>query len=294
MDNFRDLTINDKDLFDNYLKNLNTKSYEYSFPALYLWRHLCKTKYYIINNCLVIKKETNYGTFFMMPMGYEKSSLEDLILNLKSLSKNNSIYLLGDIEDIFIDDLKKFTTLSFEAVEARDTFEYIYLTNELLNLEGKKYHNKRNNYNSFIHSYKYTITSIDNENKIKDCLELLSNWHLKTTSVSEELCIEIKEITDLLYNLDYLNLCSIAVYVGPYLAGFSVGEIFKDTAIIHIERCNTDYKGIYSFISREFIKKDFRNTTYINREEDCGSPGLRKSKFSYHPIYLLKKSLIII
>ena len=62
----------------------------------------------------------------------------------------------------------------------------------------------------------------------------------------------------------------------------------------YIERCDIKYKGIYSFINREFINKEFRSTKYINREEDCGYPGLRKSKLSYHPIYLLKKSLIII
>ena len=230
----------------------------------------------------------------MMPIGYDKSNLEDLITTLKSLSTKDNIYLLGHIEDSFIDDLKKYTSFSFKIFQNRDTFEYIYLTNELLNLEGKKYHNKKNHYNAFVKSYNYTITSIDNEKKIKDCLDLLDNWHSKTLSLSKELAIETKEITDLLYNLNYLNLCSIAVYVGDSLAGFSIGEIFKDTAIIHIERCNIDYTGIYSFINREFIKKDFKNTTYINREEDCGSAGLRRAKLSYHPFYLLKKSLIII
>ncbi|WP_195963857.1 phosphatidylglycerol lysyltransferase domain-containing protein, partial [Clostridium cuniculi] len=176
----------------------------------------------------------------------------------------------------------------------RDTFEYIYLTNDLLNLEGKKYHQKKNHYNSFINSYDYTVTSIDSEEKIKDCLKLLSNWHSKRTSLCEELQIETKEITDLLYNLNYLNLYSICVYVKKSLVGFSIGEILNDTAIIHVERCNIDYKGIYAFINREFIKREFSKTKYINRQEDCGCPGLRKSKLSYKPLYLLKKSLIII
>ena len=146
MENFKELTLNDKDLFTNYLKDFNNKSYEYSFTALYLWRDLCKTKYSIINNCLIIKKETNDGTFFMMPIGYNKSTLQELILRLKALSTTNNIYLLGDIEDSFICDLKTFTNLPFKIIENRDTFEYIYLTNDLLNLEGRKYHQKKNHY----------------------------------------------------------------------------------------------------------------------------------------------------
>lgn len=294
MENFKELTLSDKDLFNNYLKYFNNKSYEYSFTALYLWRDLCKTKYSIINNCLIIKKETNYGSFFMMPIGYNKVTLQELILKLKELPTNDTIYLLGDIEDSFIYDLRAFTNLPFKIIENRDTFEYIYLTNDLLNLEGKKYHQKKNHYNSFINSYDYTVTSIDSEEKIKDCLKLLSNWHSKRISLCEELQIETKEITDLLYNLNYLNLYSICVYVKNSLVGFSIGEILNDTAIIHVERCNINYKGIYAFINREFIKREFSKTKYINRQEDCGCPGLRKSKLSYKPLYLLKKSLIII
>ena len=117
MENFKELTLRDKDLFNNYLKDFNNTSYEYSFTSLYLWRDLCKTKYSIINNCLIIKKETNYGSFFMMPIGYNKATLQELILKLKKLPTNDSIYLLGDIEDNFIYDLKTLTNFHFKIIE---------------------------------------------------------------------------------------------------------------------------------------------------------------------------------
>lgn len=292
MDNFKFLTIDDKDLLNSYLKDINNKSYEYSFASLYLWRDLCNTKYSIINNCLILEKETDDGTFFMMPLGYDKNTLQDLVLSLKLQSRNNSIYLFGDIEDNFIIDLKKYTNLPFSIMENRNNFEYVYLTNDLINLSGKKYHKKKNHYNSFVNSYDYSITSINTNANINDCLNLLYNWHTNKPCICNELKIETKEITDLLHNLNYLNLYSIAIYVKDELVGFSIGEILKDTAIIHIERCDTNYKGVYAFINNEFLKKDFANTIYVNRQEDCGCLGLRKSKLSYHPLYLLKKSLI--
>ena len=230
----------------------------------------------------------------MMPLGYEKDKLNNLIFTLKKLSTNNNIYLFGDIEDNFINDLQNYTDLSFKITQDRDNFEYIYSTDKLLNLSGEKYHKKKNHYNSFINSYNYTIKSINDEKSILDCLNLLKKWHKNKNILCEELFCETKEITNLLYSLDFLNLKTIAVYVNNNLAGFSIGEILNDTAIIHIERCDIKYKGIYAFINREFINKEFRSTKYINREEDCGYPGLSKSKLSYHPLYLLKKSLIII
>ena len=33
---------------------------------------------------------------------------------------------------------------------------------------------------------------------------------------------------------------------------------------------------------------------FVNREEDCGDEGLRKSKMSYHPIELIEKNTVTI
>lgn len=292
MENFKTISIKDKNLFEKYLLNIPNKSYEYSFITLYLWRNLCNTKFSIINDCLIIRKELNDDTFFMMPLGYDSSKLQDLIIKLKKLSPDNNIYLFGDIEENFINDIKNYTNLPFELIDEKDTFEYIYLTNDLLQLKGKKYHKKRNHYNTFVSSYNYSIEVIDNEEIINDCIHLVNDWHKNRVICCKELLFETSAINDLLHNLNYLNLKSIAIYINGILAGFSIGEIFRDTAIIHIERCDIKYKGIYSFINNEFIKKDFSETKYINRQEDCGCPGLRKSKLSYYPVYLLRKSLI--
>ena len=35
-----------------------------------------------------------------------------------------------------------------------------------------------------------------------------------------------------------------------------------------------------------------KNYKYVNREEDVGVPGLRKSKESYHPVKMIKKYML--
>lgn len=291
------LTINDKNLFDEYTKQINTKSYEYSFSSLYLWRNLCDIKYIIIDDCLIVQKiEEGKGKFFMMPYGYKKESLQSIVEKLKTISNdlNDQIYLFGDIENSFIKDLEDSTNFEIKIIDDRDDFEYIYKTADLINLRGKKYHRKKNLYNYFTTHYKYNIKPIDSQFIIDDCLHLLKVWHKSKVTCSKELSMEIGEIQDFLYKLKELNLQSIAIYIDNKIAGFSIGEIVKDTAVIHIERCDISYKGIYSFINREFLNLYFSNTTFVNRQEDCGNLGLRKSKKSYYPCHLLKKSLVII
>lgn len=284
------ISYEDKNLINYYLNSINTHSYEYTFNSLYLWKDLCKTNIGIIYDTLIIQKyDDNKGFFFMMPYYKNTKSLFKTLDYLKFKYKD-FLYLLGDIDDIYLDLLKKHYNI--DILENKSSFEYIYLTDDLINLKGKKYHKKRNHYNNFINLYNYTCLPIDNEQIINDCLKLLSRWQDKKCICSKELLVEPSSIKNVLYLLDDLSLKSIAVYVNNNLAGFSIGEKFKDSAIIHVEKCDTTYRGIYSFINNEFLKTSFRDTIYVNREDDCGCKGLKKSKESYHPYKLINKYFV--
>jgi hypothetical protein len=60
---------------------------------------------------------------------------------------------------------------------------------------------------------------------------------------------------------------------------------------IHAEKALPVYEGIYSKINQCFAAHVCEGYKYINREEDMGIEGLRKSKMSYNPVRLLKKSV---
>lgn len=284
------ISYEDKNLVNYYSNFINTLSYEYSFNSLYLWKDLCQTNIGTIYDTLVVQKyDEDNGFFFMMP--YYKN-IESLYKTLDYLKSNftDSKYLLGDIDNTYLNLLKNRYTV--EVLENKNSSEYIYRTTDLINLKGKKYHKKRNHYNNFINLYNYSFSPINSKKIINDCLLLLSDWKNKKSISSKELLIEPSAIKNILYSLNDLSLNSIAVYVDDNLAGFSIGEIFKDSAIIHIEKCNTDYRGIYAFINNEFLKTCFKDTIYVNREEDCGHKGLQKSKKSYYPYKILNKYFI--
>ena len=67
------------------------------------------------------------------------------------------------------------------------------------------------------------------------------------------------------------------------IVAFSIGEMLNDdTAIIHFEKSDPTIRGLYQVINHEFVVHAWPHTTYINREEDMGIPGLRHSKESYN------------
>ena len=291
MKGFKSLTLEDKNTLSRYFKNINTVSYEYLFSSLFMWRDVYNIEYSIINDALVILRKEDKGKYFMTPLGYTKDSLPLIINELRRLSYTDKdfYFLFGDVEEDFKNCMEEKFKNHLEIIEDINDFEYIYNTKDLIDLKGTKYHKKRNHYNMFKKLYNYTIKEISNDRIKNDCLNLLNTWAINKNTISFPFESEKCAILECLSNLKYLDLKSIALYDNNSLIGFSLGEISNNTGIIHIEKANNDYNGIYAFLNREFLLKDFSKTNFINRQEDCGDLGLRQSKESYYPIQKLKK-----
>lgn len=294
---FKCLTLEDKEIIEKYIDKSKLDSYEYLFSSLYMWRKLNNIKYAVLDDVLIIEKnEEGKGTFYAQFFGYKKDNLTSIIDELikRNLEFTDRDYLFGDVGDEFVDDLKKYTDFSIDLVEDIDDSEYIYNTQDLIELKGKKYHSKKNHVNSFLKTYSYDIKTINNENVKSDCMDLLHKWHEEVAvTVDKEMLMEIDAIKDLFRELHFFDLNSIAIYVDGDLAGFAVGEKVNDKmALIHVERGEIAYKGIYAFLNKQFLVESFQDTEFVNRQEDTGNEGLRKAKKSYHPEKMIKKYLV--
>ena len=294
---FKSLTLEDKEIIEKYIDKSKLDSYEYLFSSLYMWRKLNNIKYAVLDDVLIIEKnEEGKGTFYAQFFGYKKDNLTSIIDELikRNLEFTDRDYLFGDVGDEFVDDLKKYTDFSIDIVEDIDDSEYIYNTQDLIELKGKKYHSKKNHVNSFLKTYSYDIKTINNENVKSDCMDLLHKWHEEVAvTVDKEMLMEIDAIKDLFRELHFFDLNSIAIYVDGDLAGFAVGEKVNDKmALIHVERGEIAYKGIYAFLNKQFLVESFQDTEFVNRQEDTGNEGLRKAKKSYHPEKMIKKYLV--
>ncbi|MBQ5902636.1 MAG: DUF2156 domain-containing protein [Clostridia bacterium] len=62
-----------------------------------------------------------------------------------------------------------------------------------------------------------------------------------------------------------------------------------DTLFVHVEKGLIEFSGVYQVMVQKFAETYAGDVLFINREEDDGVEGLRKSKLSYHPIGLLNK-----
>ena len=184
----------------------------------------------------------------------------------------------------------------FEFKRQRPLYDYIYTSEKLINLSGKKLQSKRNHINRFTaqHSdYKY-ISITENPSEVSRCKDMLEKWYNLNKESSDD-SLELDFITTSLYldNFEALKLRAGAIEVDGEFIAFSLGaKLSEDTFIVHVEKAFADIQGAYPIINQQFVINEAAEFTYINREEDMGYPSLRKAKMSYRPDILLEKYIV--
>ena len=290
---FKRLAIEDKNIFEKFVYPYKFLSCEYSFTTLYIWREACDVCFTIYKDALIIKKKDFEGRYyFMQPLGYSSENLKEIIDMLMVYKTENDMeYLFKDLEEEFMEEIRNIydDVKDICIEEDRDNFDYLYESEKLIKLSGKKLHGKKNHYNSFVKNYDYEVKDIEDAEVIKDVIIAAEKWY-EANNDDYMLKCELQGIKDILKNMKIINTKGIAVYVDDKIVAFSLGEkLNDDLAVIHIEKADVNYSGVYSFINKAFVDRNFNDVKIINREQDLGIAGLRKSKLSYHPFKLEKK-----
>lgn len=296
---FKKITLKEKSLYYKYIDKNKFLSCEYSFATLFMWKEFNEIEYDIVNNIFIIKKYDNKnGVFFMEPLGdIDDNSLINIIDYLESIrKKEKSKWLFGDVNINFLNRLEAIYKENLIFEDEINNFDYVYNFDDLRNLSGRKFRKKRNKYYQFIKNYNYKTSFfksfLDNKEK-KECLEFLDEWSLENKEIDEEFLAEIDGTRNLINYLGELDLDLIKLYVDNKLIGISIGERFNDSMyIVHVEKCLREFKGAYAFINNALLKNSFSDLKYVNREEDLGVLGLRKSKMSYNPKFFERKYLV--
>lgn len=182
----------------------------------------------------------------------------------------------------------------------RNDSDYIYLSKNLMDLPGQKFHKKKNHVSHFMHLYenRWTFKAFSHSNLDFDVLKVEENWleeriaqsggieKLEKTILFEKQCIE-----SAVKNSKILGIFGGILYVDEKPVAMTLASKISDSvADVHFEKAFGEYaqNGAYAVINNLFAK-EFSNYLYINREEDMGIEGLRKAKLSYKPDIVLDK-----
>jgi len=175
--------------------------------------------------------------------------------------------------------------------EERGHWDYIYSVEDLTELKGKRYHKKKNLLNQFVKKYEYTYVPFEPQ-LIEQAMAMQQDWCTwRDCESSEILSAENESISRIFKNWDRLRgILGGAIFVEGAMVAYTVAEgLTNETVVIHFEKGDTQYKGIYQAVNQMFLAHSAGNFTLVNREQDLNDPGLHKAKLSYHPIDFLQK-----
>ena len=253
---------------------------EFTFANLYLFRDTYDYKAALLpDGQPVISGVKNNEPFIMLPFGIP----EDNELLYSFFDKH--IYIKNLAQEFVQKHQISLEQMGFCIVEDRDNFDYMYLRKELANLEGKKYHKKRNLVKQFINNYEYREEKINKDN-LSDVYLVLDQW-----IQSKDDCGDAVAAKEALDRIEELELCGYVYYVDSTPAAYVLGEPLARGKgfVVHFEKAVGSYKGIYQFINKAFASILPSKFSFINREQDLGDQGLRQAKMTYRPSGFVKK-----
>jgi hypothetical protein len=287
---FKPIALEDRDFIQKKLWEYRPDTSELSFSNLFMWKShygfLCS----LYRDWLfVIGDNMGNGVQALPPIGPpSRVDATRTLLEWIAAGKGVAEPRIDRADSRFVSELAGASGFAIEPV--RDHFDYVYNTKDLIELAGKSYRAKRNHLNYLLRTLK-PVYEIMNESHIPECLTLAERW-CESRTCEDDLSMEGEgdATREALLHLGELNLDGAVITVNGRVEAFTLGELLNpETAVVHIEKANTEIRGLYALINQQFCEKRWKDVPAVNREQDLGEPGLRRAKLSYSPDHMVEK-----
>lgn len=286
---FKKLDPANKAAYDEYLLNCEQRGCEYNFANLYLWG---RQKAAFLDDSLVFFSQFNQKSVYLFPLcrGDLKKTLDAIIHDARTRG------IPCRLTSLTHDDCDKLEALypgQFRIHHDRNTFDYIYAIEDLATLKGKKFQKKRNHLNRFkLQHPNYQLAPITDENTpaIK---ELLDRWYANRLEVDPTADFQMEQaaIYRALRHREELGMEGLVLIDNDQLLAMTLGSpLSQNTFDVQFEKAidESAYVAMCSSFAGHLMQK-YPNLRYLNREDDLGIEGLRKSKLAYNPVTLIEK-----
>jgi len=291
MIHFHKLEPQDKARYAPYLKHGAHRGCSYGFTNLYLWG---RQRVAIVHNHLALFSHFDGHSMYPFPMGEGdvKPVLDAIIADSHERGIPCRITGLTEKEKAI---LEQTYPGQFRYHCDRNSFDYVYDINDLADLKGRKFQQKRNHVNKFEAAHPdWEVRPLD-ESNLEECKALTDRWYQRRQEEDPhlDLLMEQEALRRAYHCYRELELEGLALYVEGRMVAMTMGSFLsEDTMDIHFEKADVDVQGAYAAINRAFaryLREKYPNVQFLNREDDTGKPGLRQAKLSYNPHHMVEK-----
>lgn len=286
---FVPLGLEHKKEVDAAFKQTEPAISEFTFTNLFIWRHYYKVSLSRYGGfLLLLSRREGKPPFFFPPWG-DGDARPVIRQCVEYIGRQNESACIERAPGGYVErHVRPSPDLAMFADP--DNEDYVYDSQDLIELKGRKYDGKRNAISKFQRSSRYEYRRID-DNLIKLCLELQDFWCAeRKCELYARLLEERRAIIEAFSNCGMLGIRGGAILMDGKVEAFSLGEkLNSNTFVVHIEKANQTIPGLYAMINQQFAAHEAPAFAYVNREQDLGDEGLRMAKESYQPAFKVQK-----
>jgi len=286
---FQKLNPAHKAAYDEYLLHCGQRGCEYNFSNLYLWG---RQRAAFLGDNLVFFSQFNQRSVYLFPVcrGDLKATIDSIIHDAHT---RDIPCRLTSLTHADCDLLEALYPDKFHFHHDRNSFDYIYSIEELSTLKGKKFQKKRNHLNKFKQLYPdHRFVPLTDENT-PDVENMLQRWYKQKLEANPDgdFYMEQVAICRALRHRKELDMEGLLLMDGDEILAMTLGSFLGgNTFDVQFEKAieETAYVAMCSGFAAYLMEK-YPDLQYLNREDDMGIEGLRKSKLAYNPVMLIEK-----
>lgn len=295
----QEIRLEDYEKLNNYYQLRRPEAADSNLLDLYMWKDCYPTWYFTNDFGLMWVAKSEDGQYYSSSPCCKEENLEACFFETQKyfnevLKKKLIMYV---VDKQMIDTLN-LSEEEYVIIPDRTYADYVYDAQKMRTFSGKKYHGKKNHLNAFKRQYegRYRFEFLGKNNK-EEILNFLEDWKQYKEDAEEQGFIDCEAvgIKYILENEEVFDYKIGGVYIDDKLEAFTIGNYGRkeDMVYIPVEKANPGIRGLYPYICSQFLIEAFPEAGKVNREDDMGLEGLRKSKLSYNPIYMVEKYTII-
>lgn len=290
---FKRTELEDKELIQTYFRRYPSRSCERTFVNALLWSRHYPVTFAVVENALVFRS-ADKGEAYTYPAGEEQDVKRALDRLMEDTKRRGVPFVMYHVTPEQFEQLEMWYPNRFEITYDRDIADYIYESEKLSTLAGKKLHAKRNHINKFKAEHENWCYETMTENNLEECFQMALKWRSENgcdedREKNAEMCVTLNALR----LFKELELTGGILRVDGEIVAFTMGEaLCEDTFVVHIEKAFAGIQGAYPMINQQFVEHECMQYQYINREEDTGAEGLRRAKRSYCPVFLQDKGMV--
>jgi hypothetical protein len=284
---FAPLDISHRGTIDGALASEQPEVSELNFAEIFAWHGVRQTRISDQDGALYLFITRHGKRCFYPPLAAREpaAAMHNMLLWLREQGEEGFVYGLTGRQAADAE-----ATGELAAEEDPDNADYVYRTQDLIHLPGRKYDGKRNHIRNFMRSFDFAYAEID-PGTLPEVVDFQRRWFAgRGRSDMPGLAAEDQAVHELLRHYLELPVTGATIRVDGRIEAFAISsQLNPDTALVIAEKANSEIRGLYQAMNQMFCENALSGYAWVNREQDAGDAGLRRAKLSYYPHHMVAK-----